>query len=224
MSRDIHALRSKRKDTQRAERAARAAGVPAPTQRAQQRVLSLLKIAKDIVLRQGFAELSLRELARQAKISLSNLQYYFPSYEMLVESVLLSFLEGYEEDRAAHDADSKASPIEHLEWTIRYFVADVTQPRTATAFFEFWTVCQRNKRFSRLMDKLYGRYTQRWEKLISAANPRMSPEQRTTCALMIVAQLEGLLVLYCHGNLNHPAPEQFKEDVIQRTLRLALEG
>ncbi len=197
-------------------------GAVASTPKGRDRVIDVLEHAVRILTQQGLVNLTLRSVARESGITLANLQHYFPNHEDLVSGLLLYVADRYDGEYRVLVNRPFASQMTKLETFIRFHVDDCTRLETTSLFFEIWSMCQRNDRLARLMDSMYAWHRQQVERLIDAANPGLTQSELTTRAMLIVAQIEGLTVLYCHGRLEHPDPETFRKATIQRAIDIAM--
>src|SRR5690554_6391387 len=67
-----------------------------PTSRkGQARAAQILKAARQVLVEAGYTQFSLRNIAAQAGMHLSNLQYYYPTREQILLALLHYILEDY---------------------------------------------------------------------------------------------------------------------------------
>ena len=65
------------------------------------RMFQLLDAAETILVRDGADALTLREVAKEAGITLGNLQYYFPTRAKLLEAIFERYATEFRAERAA---------------------------------------------------------------------------------------------------------------------------
>lgn len=102
----------------------------------------------------GSEGLSMRKVAKKADMSLSNVQYYFKTKELLLAGLLESFLEGYAQTLKQYTPNPANDPEEN----IRQILMDVLNPEDATCTFlfkELWVIAQRNPGVGRAMEEYY---------------------------------------------------------------------
>lgn len=85
-------------------------------------------------MEEGYANLSMRKVAKKAGISIGNLNYYYRTKEDLlrdlVDYVIIPYLEEF--DRAREEAGD--SPEKQLEAVLNFWITDLSTPET-TVFF-----------------------------------------------------------------------------------------
>ena len=59
----------------------------------EQRRISILSNAMEILIVDGYSKLSMRGVAKKVGISLGNLQYYFPNRQTLLQALLENYIE-----------------------------------------------------------------------------------------------------------------------------------
>lgn len=175
------------------------------TEKGRERVCAILHAARAIFAAEGYAGLSMRRVAAQVGMSLGNVQYYYHSKDLLLEAVLLTMMDAFQAkiDNIARSMDN-ASRIEQLMSTIDMFLEELNDPVTYGMFFEIWALAARNEFASALMDKMIGRERKAIYKLIRGLAPGISDEQYMQRAVLIVAQVEGLMLFRYHRNPRHP--------------------
>jgi len=197
-------------------------GAATVTTKGRERVVQILEAALRILPREGLVKLTLRNVAREADITLANLQHYFATHADLVNGMLILLADNYDRTYRQMFERPFASPVTKLEAVLRFFLDDCTRSETAALFFEIWSMCQRDERLSRTMDSMYGWHRWSIERMVLDAIPGLPDDEIVTRAALIVTQIEGLSVIYCHGRLDHPNPEAFRKACIEQLLKIAL--
>lgn len=172
------------------------------TEKGLERVHAILSAAREIFAAEGYAGLSMRKVATQVGISLSNVQHYYQSKDLLIEALLLMTMNAFQAkiDAIAHTMGSQ-SRLEQLMTTIDMFLEELSDPVTHGVFFEIWALAARNEFASTLMDKMIARERKAIYKLLRGLNPEVSDEEYLLRAVLIVAQVEGLMLFRYH---RHP--------------------
>ena len=70
--------------------------IPRFTPKGRERIAHILDVATKMVMTNGFANITLRDVAKQSGVTLSNIQYYFATYEGLVEAILQHMRQRYD--------------------------------------------------------------------------------------------------------------------------------
>lgn len=169
------------------------------TEKGNERVQEILQAARLIFATEGYAGLSMRKLATQVGMSLSNLQHYYQSKDLLIEAMLQYTMNSFQAniDRIATTME-KFSRLEQLTSTIDMFLEELSDPVTHGVFFEIWALAGRNAFASDLMGKMLARERKTIYKLIQGLSPAISDEQAMLRAILIVAQIEGLMLFRLH--------------------------
>lgn len=159
------------------------------------RALDILHVARDILAREGYAGLSMRAVAAQGGMSLSNVQHYYNSKDDLLEALLLYTMELFQHKIDSISASmTGASRIRRFLSTCDMFLDELCDPVTHAIFFELWALASRNAFASRLMDKMLARERKAMFYLIRGLNPAISDDDYMQRAMMMVAQIEGLML------------------------------
>ncbi|MFZ6726311.1 TetR/AcrR family transcriptional regulator [Undibacterium sp. MH2W] len=169
------------------------------TEKGLGRINEILEAARHLLASEGYAGLSMRKVASEVGISLSNVQHYFQSKDLLMEAVLLMTMNQFQEKLDHITNVMQQQPrIEQLNSAITMFLEELSNPVTYGMFFEIWALAARHPFASALMDKMIARERKAIFKLIQGLNPAISDEEYTLRATLIVAQVEGLMLFRYH--------------------------
>lgn len=159
------------------------------------RAHEILQAARTVLAAEGYAGLSMRRVAGEVGISLSNVQHYYQSKDALLEAVLLYTMDVFQakidEISAAMQSES---PIDRFLSTVDMFLDEITDPVTHAIFFEIWALASRNEFASKLMDKMMARERKTIFHLIRGLAPGLPDDETMQRAILIVAQVEGLML------------------------------
>ncbi|RJG11214.1 TetR/AcrR family transcriptional regulator [Massilia cavernae] len=159
------------------------------------RAQDILQAARVILAAEGYAGLSMRRVAAEVGISLSNVQHYYQSKDALLEALLLYTMDVFQ---AKIDAISAAmqsdSRIDRFLSTVDMFLDEITDPVTHAIFFEIWALASRNPFASTLMDLMMARERKTIFHLIRGLAPGLGDAETMQRAILIVAQVEGLML------------------------------
>ncbi|HZX26979.1 MAG TPA: TetR/AcrR family transcriptional regulator [Telluria sp.] len=165
------------------------------TEKGLGRAQEILQCARTVLAAEGYAGLSMRRVAAEAGISLSNVQHYYQDKDTLLEALLLYTMDVFQ---AKIDAISAAmttsTPLERFLSTADMFLEELTDPVTHALFFEIWALASRNAFASRLMDKMLARERKAIYNLIRGLNPDLDDEEYMQRAILMVAQIEGMML------------------------------
>ena len=166
----------------------------------QATVFNILERAKEMVIEQGFAQLSMRGLARSLDMSPGNLSYYYGSKSDLIEDLCSYVLQPYldEFERLRQTAPGNA-PMIQLRAVIEFVFNDLAQKETTHFFPELWVLALRDDLAAAQMEKIYIAYRSVLAEIIREARPEIEEERVQDLALSISAAIEGHTVFVGHG-------------------------
>jgi AcrR family transcriptional regulator len=192
--------------------------VSGTTEKGLGRAQDILQAARSLLAAEGYAGLSMRRVAQAAGMSLSNVQHYYGSKDQLLEALLLTTMDSFQArmDGIAA-AMSERSQLERFLSTVDMFLEEITDPVIHALFFEIWALASRNPFASTLMDKMLGRERKTVYHLIRGLNPAISDEETMQRAILMVAQIEGLMLFRLDKRRRRA---QF--DAVRASLRKAL--
>jgi AcrR family transcriptional regulator len=165
------------------------------TEKGLGRAHQILQAARRLLAEQGYAGLSMRRVAQEAGMSLSNVQHYYQSKDLLLEALLLYTMDDFQSkmDRVLQ-AMTDRPRLEQFLSTVDMFLGEITDPVTHAIFFEIWALASRNAFASALMDRMLSRERKAIYHLIRGLNPEISDEQYMQRAILMVAQVQGLML------------------------------
>ena len=171
------------------------------TEKGLGRAHDILHTARALLAAEGYAGLSMRKVAAEVGMSLSNVQHYYQSKDALLEALLLYTMELFQQKMDSISAAmTSASPIDRFLSTCDMFLEEISDPVTHAIFFELWALASRNEFASRLMDKMLGRERKALFNMIRGLNPAIGDEQYMQRAILMVAQIEGLMLFRLNKN------------------------
>lgn len=165
------------------------------TEKGLGRALDILHAARGLLAAEGYAGLSMRRVAADVGISLSNVQHYYKSRDALLEALLLYTMDLFQKKMdGIAAAMTSASPIDRFLSTCDMFLEEITDPVTHAIFFELWALASRNAFASGLMDKMLARERKTIFNMIRGLNPAIDDQEYMQRAVLMVAQIEGLML------------------------------
>jgi len=171
------------------------------------RARDILLAARALLAAEGYAGLSMRRVAQDTGMSLSNVQHYYGSKEQLLEALLLTIMDEFQAkmDRIAV-AMAGRPQVERFLTTVDMFLDEITEPAMHAIFFEIWALASRHPFASNLMGKMIGRERRAVYGLIRGLNPAIGDEAAMERAVLIVAQIQGLMLFRLD---RHARPGQY---------------
>ena len=194
------------------------------TEKGYARARDILQAAREIFAADGYGGLSMRRVASQVGVSLSNVQHYYKSKDMLVEALLLDSLDQFQEKIDGIAASmAQATRVEQFMATIDMFLEELGNPVIRGMFFEFWALATRNTFASTLMERMQSRERKAIYKLIQGLSPEISDDEYVVRAALIVAQIEGLMLFRVRNRPKRPGLEGLEVAARDAVLRLAMQ-
>lgn len=182
------------------------------------RAHEILQAARTVLAAEGYAGLSMRRVAGEVGISLSNVQHYYQSKDALLEAVLLYTMDVFQAKIDAISAAMRSeSPIDRFLSTVDMFLDEITDPVTHAIFFEIWALASRNDFASKLMDKMMARERKTIFHLIRGLAPGLGDDETMQRAILIVAQVEGLM-LFRLDRKARPGEFRLVRDSVRKSL------
>lgn len=193
--------------------------VPEPkTAKGRAKVQSLLGIARRLFIDGGYAEMTMRRVAEEAGISLSNVQHYFPTRESLLQALLESVMNSY--DPAFLDEAGDTPPRAKLEAAVRYLLQDIKNPESEKLFVEIWSLATRDPIGRAIFDRMYSHHRANLARLVAATNPALDERTAQQRAALLAMQIEGLMLLISEGKPQHAELQGIEEECVAAIMRL----
>ncbi|MEL7016025.1 MAG: TetR family transcriptional regulator [Pseudomonadota bacterium] len=202
------------------------------TAKGEHRKSIILDRARDVLIRDGFAKFTVRDVAAAAGISLGNLQYYFPSRDDLVASVIETELTASFAIIEAvnwRDGDLDTQILVLTRALLTHLAGDAGKLHQIMAFLALNDV-----RFQKLMDESYGRILDIARTTLRKALPSVGDDddaQNTSAAMIpglaevIVALFDGALTrIHAQPSIMHGAARDAYIDRINDTVIHILAG
>jgi AcrR family transcriptional regulator len=165
------------------------------TEKGLGRAQAVLQAARRLLAEQGYAGLSMRRVALDTGMTLSNVQHYYASKDLLLEALLLTTMNEFQAKMDHIAAEMRDRPrLDRFLSTADMFLDEITDPVTHALFFEIWALASRNPFASQLMDLMMERERKTVYHLIKGLNPAISDEEYVERAILMVAQIEGLML------------------------------
>ncbi|MBQ5949039.1 TetR/AcrR family transcriptional regulator [Massilia sp. ST3] len=178
------------------------------TEKGMGRAQDILHAARELLASEGYAGLSMRRVAQEVGMSLSNVQHYYGSKDVLVEALLLYTMDVFQAKMDSIALGMIGRPqVERFLTTVDMFLEEITDPVTHAVFFEIWALASRHPFASDLMGKMLGRERKAIYGLIRGLHPDISDEEYMQRAVLMVAQIEGLMLFRLD---RRERPEQYE--------------
>ncbi|MCM2387802.1 TetR/AcrR family transcriptional regulator [Streptomyces albipurpureus] len=170
---------------------AQPAGQRAGTGKGALKRTALLDAAEEILLADGYAELSMRAVAAAAGVRLGHLQYYFPTRADLVGAVLGRVL-NRSLDRlqpllAAESAARATDPAQ----VVRTILAEQEDPRLVRLFTDLWALAAHDETVAEAVRGFYRDYQDQVGAFLHQCRPDLTEQVCRSRAAVFTMLMEG---------------------------------
>lgn len=153
--------------------------------------LAIVGAARSLLLQNGSLKFTLREIAQRAGISISNLQYYFPSRLAVLRAVFEPVLGSYTRD--LRNAMGKGgAPRDMLALLVAKVMRDARDAESSALWCHFLSLVAIDPVAMQMLDECYAGVTSELVRLIAALNPRLTPTEAKVAARLLIALMEGV--------------------------------
>ncbi len=185
------------------------------------RLVNILDAAHAVFTTEGYANLSMRKVAKQAEISIGNLNYYYRTKEDLLRDLADYFVTPYIEefDRARQQAGE--SPERQLRAVLDFWVADLSTPETTAFFPELWALSNHNPYIAELLDEVYIAARESLNELVPQINGSLSKTEAEQVCLCMCAAMEGLTIFVGHEKPWYPQRDAIRRLTVDSLMNMA---
>ena len=174
--------------------ARRRASPPTGTDRDRQK--DILAATRAVLTDHGYSSFTLRRVAQAAGLSLSHLQYYFPTKDEIVRALFEDVGSDYERAYVEFLARTHSGPEERLGAWIEFLLDDSWDPETRRFFIQLWGLLESEGDTSgSLLREFYEIDIEEISRLIIAARPALSAGEVRQRATLIAGAIEGMMLV-----------------------------
>lgn len=152
---------------------------------------TIINVARQLLLEGGSLEFTLREVALRAEISISNLQYYFPTRLAVLRAVVEPIVEAYLGDLRRALAGG-ASSRDTLDVLAERAIRDAKNAERTALWCHFLSLTAIDPECSRMLEDWYETVTREIAQLIRDASPDCGPAESSHRATLLMAMADGL--------------------------------
>ncbi|WP_432261754.1 TetR/AcrR family transcriptional regulator [Cupriavidus sp. TMH.W2] len=182
---------------------------------------AIIRVARKLLLEGGSLEFSLRAVAQGAGISISNLQYYFPTRQAVLRAVMAPIIETYLED-LKRALDSRISPREALDALLEKALTDARNAKDTALWWHFVSLASTDPECARMFDEWYDTLTRGIAELARAVNPDLKMADSLHAASLLIAMADGLALQLGAGRRKRSYPGGLDEAYRAAVNRLVL--
>jgi AcrR family transcriptional regulator len=157
---------------------------------------SIVAAARRLLIDKGYAEFSMRGVASEAKLSMSNLQAYFSTRDDLVLALFRDADARYRLAYAEVLANAPSNRLRRFEAVLEFSFLDIAQPETRRFFIQLWALLSRmDGESGTLLNDLYQIDLQFLSERIGELVPEIGTGEVRRRATLLAALIEGLMVV-----------------------------
>lgn len=168
----------------------------ASSDKGKKRVTEIMEACRAVLIDKGYTQFSLRNIAKEAGIHLSNLQYYFRTRDDLLKELIVYNADTYLKNYAEIFDSLPATPYPRFIAVIDYLIEDIRNPLTRRFFIQFWALLDVSGAHSdKLLNDMYAPQIRHLNKHIEDLNPTLSPGVRQQRAAIIASLIDGMMLM-----------------------------
>lgn len=171
---------------------------------------TIVRVARELLLEGGPLTFSQRAVAAGAGISVSNLQYYFPTRLAVLRAVIEPVIEAYLGELKGL-IDSDASPDDVIERVLARSLRDAKDAQYVALFRHFLSFAAIDPECLKLFDDWYGTLTREVAKLLRTVNPAFDAADSLHVATLLIAMADGLTLQTGTARLTQRLDAMFME-------------
>ncbi|MEN9545224.1 MAG: hypothetical protein RLZZ598_2057 [Pseudomonadota bacterium] len=165
------------------------------TERGLVRAEAILVAAHEVFVNEGYGGFSMRSVAARVGVSLSTVQHYYPSKELLVDAMLLASAARYQQAiDAIVRAMPRASRLDQFLAAMEMFLAEMKHPAVIDGLVQMWAAARVDAHVAQTVARIQTRERKTIRNLIAGIRPDASERDCEARAALIVAQIEGLVL------------------------------
>ena len=156
----------------------------------------LLDAAREVLIRDGSAAFSMRNVAQEAQLRLATVQYYFPTRDDLVRAMMRDTESRYRVATEKCLTGVPAKPLERFKAILRFYLKDVADPVTRRWIIQMWALLSMlDAQSGTLHDEFYDMDISGLSTYIAELCPDTPAAEVRRRATLLAAMLEGLVVV-----------------------------
>ncbi|GGO83971.1 hypothetical protein GCM10011348_29130 [Marinobacterium nitratireducens] len=164
-----------------------------------ERRAEIIEAATYIFIHEGYAELTLRRVAREVNIRLSTVQHYFNSRDALINALLEKRILFYTDQYAALTSTLDGSAEDQARAILCFLLDDSRSQDTCGFFTQLWAMGFQSEECRSQLFEMYRVHRQDLADIVAMLRPELDETECLQRATMISSMIEGSLVHLGHG-------------------------
>jgi AcrR family transcriptional regulator len=188
--------------------------------RGSETVDAILKAALHVLIEEGASAFTLRRIAQQCGLNVSNVSRHFPRKEMLVQVFLEEmFAPGESLNRYVHKTGMSAEDA--LAIVIGGSLDKIEAKSTTHIFIELWAMANTDEFVADRLEATYRYMHELIASFVAQLNPALSPAEVDAVTLFISGSIEGSTMFTGFGKPWRSMMPQFKAIAVRSLVQLA---
>lgn len=171
------------------------------------RIDEILTNARDVLVRDGYAQFNLRKVAAEVGVRLATIQHHFPTREELLMAAIAKAMRGWGRRFQEIVHQPSTDPEQRLRELQQQNLEFLYNPETAPLIVECFALAQHDQSVRDLVLAQYSAYRSLCADLLRELRPDLSSETLTAFSTVLIAQMEGLVLLLQQDDPNGPNRE-----------------
>ncbi len=195
------------------------------TRKGEERRKQILEACKRVLAKEGCMRFQLRNVAIEAGLSLSNVQYYFPTKEELVRGLMDNIAEFYLQEAEELRGCDTETPIDRFLAMMDYLVNMIKDPEERYFWIQLWAfVGASDPDKNKYLSEMYLTDIANIKNVLQDINPLLTKgvvQQRST---MIAAMVEGMMLMFDDADVDLKENEEsIAIQLKKQALRIAMD-
>jgi AcrR family transcriptional regulator len=165
----------------------------------EKRIEEIVEVAMELFAKEGAAGFSMRRVATLAGVTLSTLQHYFGKGENLLQITINSITARYIDRLRAIEKDASRPARDRFHELTDEIISWSTDPVLSDCYFELYALASKDKEVARLIEEVYVAYHGLLTDFVAELNPALPRERAAMIALMMGAQIDGVMIFRYRG-------------------------
>ncbi|ACT60419.1 TetR/AcrR family transcriptional regulator [Hirschia baltica] len=166
--------------------------VKANSKKGADRIVAILEAALHTLTEKGYSGFTMRNIAKQAGISLGNITYYYKTKEAILHDMMDAVSEAYQGALDKIITDESLTDEDKMQKVLEQLILDLGEKETTLFFPEIWALSNHDAYVAENMDRIYSRARSLIARLIEKINPNLSKKSCQLLSLFISASIEGM--------------------------------
>lgn len=159
----------------------------------------ILDITMKVLAFEGHASITMRSIADRVGIRLSTLQYHFANKQELLRCTIEHCIGSVITRMEEMATKSKLEPRKLLRKVLKLHLTTSCDLFVSKFFCAIWALAGHDKDVEKLLNEIYARDCKRYAGFIQLANPKLPKKTCELRAMLLLAQLEGLVLFVTPG-------------------------